>query len=363
MADTATNYVRYADGVETPVPEEERLIDETMASMGRVQRDEFNKHLHASRDAHPKSHAILSGELQVYDSLPAHLAQGLFKAAKTYPVIIRLSSAQTVIGSDEEPTFKGFAIKVIGVEGPKLLPDQADELTQDFLLVNHPTIAAGTITAYHALQLKLEKLLQAPQLVQEVVGKVTSLLDRSKAALGYDPGGPTHPENNLLGETFYSMGAFRYGDYVAKISAAPLSPSVRALTGQHVDVRDSTAWRELVADFFRVESAEYELRAQLCTDLQTMPVEDGAVGWPEAQSLPQPIGKLTIQRQDTYSPARRVFADDVLSYNPFHCLPEHQPLGSINRARRKVYEHSTAYRHTTNAQARREPRSIDELPA
>lgn len=56
------------------------------------------------------------------------------------------------------------------------------------------------------------------------------------------------------------------------------------------------------------------------------------------------------------------FADDVLSYNPFHCLPEHQPLGSINRMRLNAYASSTNYRHATNAQPKVEPTSIDHLP-
>lgn len=56
------------------------------------------------------------------------------------------------------------------------------------------------------------------------------------------------------------------------------------------------------------------------------------------------------------------FADDVLSYNPFHCLPEHQPLGSINRVRLNAYASSTNYRHATNAQPKVEPTSIDQLP-
>jgi hypothetical protein len=50
----------------------------------------------------------------------------------------------------------------------------------------------------------------------------------------------------------------------------------------------------------------------------------------------------------------------VQSFNPFHCIPEHLPLGSINRARIKAYESSTAYRHHMNAQPRREPRDIKE---
>ena len=90
------------------------------------------------------------------------------------------------------------------------------------------------------------------------------------------------------------MGAFRYGDYLAKISAAPLSTNVRALTGPEQAIDADSKWRDILGDFFRGRGAEYELRAQLCTNLAAMPVEDGSVEWPAADSPFQPIGRLVI---------------------------------------------------------------------
>jgi hypothetical protein len=43
-------------------------------------------------------------------------------------------------------------------------------------------------------------------------------------------------------------------------------------------------------------------------------------------------------------------------------LPEHRPLGSINRVRSKAYESSTKYRHLTNATPRIEPTDISQMP-
>ena len=89
----------------------------------------------------------------------------------------------------------------------------------------------------------------------------------------------------------------------------------RSLTGAPVPDTDS-AVRDLVVDFFRNHAAEYALRAQLLTDLQQMPIEDASILWPANLSPHQPIGKLTFPAQDPYSPARRVYGDDVLSFNP-----------------------------------------------
>jgi len=91
-------------------------------------------------------------------------------------------------------------------------------------------------------------------------------------------------------------------------------------------------------------------------------VEDASVRWPETASPHQAIATISIPAQDAYSNERRVYADDVLSFTPWHALAAHRPLGSIMRVRVKAYEGSSTYRHTMNTTPRCEPRTIDELP-
>jgi hypothetical protein len=40
--------------------------------------------------------------------------------------------------------------------------------------------------------------------------------------------------------------------------------------------------------------------------------------------------------------------DDGLSFNPWHGLAEHRPLGSVNRVRRAAYESSATFRGERN---------------
>jgi hypothetical protein len=93
-----------------------------------------------------------------------------------------------------------------------------------------------------------------------------------------------------------------------------------------------------------------------------MPVEDPTVPWPEDLSPYIPVARLTAGPQNAYSPARRVFVDEILSFNPFHCLAAHRPLGNIMRARRPVYARSSAYRHEMDGRPMTEPHDISELP-
>ncbi|SHG97121.1 catalase family protein [Massilia sp. CF038] len=361
-----TEYIRYHDALEQKQENEDAIIDAVVASMMRVNERVFDKHRHATRDAHAKSHGVLVGEVTIYDQLPAHLAQGVFARPATYPVVLRLSTAPGDVHSDKVPSPRGMAIKMLGVQGHQFLPERQQASTQDLLLVNHPVIAFGHAAAY----LQTQKLLEKHMDDSDTTKRIFAALARggSKALHAFGIENPTidtvgAPNTHILGETFFSMAAVRYGDYVAKLCAAPLSANVRALTGQLIDNdAGDSALRDLVVDFFRHQGAEYELRAQLCTGTDKMPIEDASIDWPQDLSPYQPVARLTIPPQEAYSPARRVFADDILSFNPWHCIDEHRPLGSIMRARIKAYEASSVFRHHMNAQPRIEIDDISQVP-
>jgi hypothetical protein len=358
------NYLRYSDSIERSQPDEAAITELIVASMGRVNRMIFDKHRHAVRDAHAKSHGILKGELEIYQGMRQHLRQGIFANPQRYSVIVRLSTAPGDLQSDRTPALYGMAIKVLGIAGNKVLSDDEGH-NQDFLLVNYPVMPFGNVASYWAFQQMMEKLADSSSQVQpaatEKPNDAAGTVEAAEALPASLRAVAAVPYTHILGETFHSMAALRFGNYVAKLSAAPLSESVRSLTGTPVPATDS-ALRDLVVDFFRNHSAEYELRAQLLIDPQQMPVEDASVLWSESLSPHQPVGKLTFPAQDAYSPERRVYADDVLSFNPWHCIEEHRPLGSIMRVRIKAYEMSSHFRHQMNAQTRREPQDIRELP-
>ncbi len=363
------SYFPYTPDVEVISSDEEKLIEKIVASMGRVNAKAFDRERHATRDAHAKSHGILVGHIEIYDNLPAHLAQGVFAKPKTYPIVIRLSSAFGHIKDDRIPSAYGMAIKVIGVEGEKILPEHQQDITQDFLLVNFPVIPFGHVHAYWKTQNIAEKYDDSPEMIKQIGDSLAKPISSVAGLLAHVA--PTVsplkkigvPPTHILGETFYSMAAIRYGDYIAKICAAPLSAEVRELTKKSIDITDRPSGiRDLVVDFFSRSGAEYELRAQLCTHPDEMPIEDASIEWDEDKSPYQPIGKIVIPPQDAYSPARRVYADDVLSFNPWHCLVAHQPLGSINRVRMPAYARSSKFRHAMNVQPRVEPKDISEVP-
>ena len=358
-------HVVYSPDIERLQEDEARLTAEIVEQMAAGNRCTFERHRHAIRDAHAKSHAMLKGELVVHDDLEPELRQGLFAKPGRYDVVARLSSAPSDIHSDRIPAPRGFAIKVIGVQGERLSPDIGGN-NQDFLMVNFPVLAFGTIAKYKAMLSLLEVNAHAPDAFQRLVAAAARGTKDAVEAFGGTAGATlealARDNHHPLGESYHTQGALRFGDYVAKLAITPASQNVRALTGQPFADVDFSTLRDGIAQHFARAGAEYEVSAQLCTDLVSMPIEDAAVLWKEEQSPHRRVATLRFAPQPTYSPQRQVYGDDVLSFNPWNAITAHRPLGGIMRIRRAAYERSTSFRHVMNARERVEPAHIVDIP-
>jgi hypothetical protein len=68
-------------------------------------------------------------------------------------------------------------------------------------------------------------------------------------------------------------------------------------------------------------------------DPEDFPIEDTLEAWDEEESPSTRVARITIPKQSFGSPAQLEFCEN-LSFNPWHGLEAHRPLGGINRARR-----------------------------
>jgi hypothetical protein len=171
-----------------------------------------------------------------------------------------------------------------------------------------------------------------------------------------------HPATHILGETFFSQVPILYGDYIAKISLVPTSPSLTAHTDEPIDVSaKDDALREAVSRHFASQEAEWELRVQLCTNLERMPIEDASVEWSQAESPYVPVARLRARRQTTWSNRRAATVEDGMSFSPWHALAAHRPLGSVMRVRKVAYEAASAFRARRNGVSITEPRAVPVL--
>ena len=102
------------------------------------------------------------------------------------------------------------------------------------------------------------------------------------------------------------------------------------------------------------QDVEFDILLQVQTDPFLMPIENNAVFWPEKLSPRVPAAVLRIPRQRFDSPEQLEF-QRVLSFNPWHCIAEHRPLGNQSRARRRIYWELSRLRQQQNNTPHVEP--------
>ncbi|MDQ1080935.1 catalase family protein [Pseudoroseomonas cervicalis] len=355
--------IRYDPALERPEPDEAETIAGLVAALRQISETVHADSGHAERAVHAKAHALLHGELEVLGHLPPTLAQGLFAKPGRHDAVLRFSTNPGDVLADSVSVPRGLAVKVLGVEGARL-PGSEAATTQDFVLANAPVFLAPDPRAFlSGLRLLAATTDRAPRLKQ-AASAVLRQVERVAEAVG---GGSArlrslggHPTTHILGETYWSQVPLRHGDYVAKLSVAPSSPALRALQGERVDVSDDPdALRQAADDVLRREGGEWEVRVQLLTDPETMPVEDASVEWPEEVSPYIPIARLRAPPQPAWAEAARRAVDEGMAFSPWHGLEAHRPLGGIMRARRAAYEASARFRLTRNGCPVREPEALD----
>jgi hypothetical protein len=256
-----------------------------------------------------------------------------------------------------------MAVKIIGVEGERLEGSEQD-VTQDFVMINGPAFGAPTPKKFLSVLRLLSKTTDKFEWLKKILSGVMRQVQRLIIAVTGKPSGTVatlggQPETHILGETFYSQAPLRFGDFIAKIAVAPISPELIALIQAPLKVDGvPNGLREAVIDFFRKNGGVWEVRAQLCTDLELMPIENAAVVWPEEISPYRPIARITAKPQVAWSEARSAAVDDGMSFSPWHGLAAHRPLGGIMRVRKAVYEMAKKFRAEKNRRVIEEPREM-----
>jgi len=359
--------VRYDASIEHLDKDEAATNQGLIETITKIQQKVYQHAAHASRGVHAKGHGILIGEMRVLGGLPAYLAQGLFATAASYPIIMRLSTIPGDILDDGISVPRGLALKVIGAPGARVSGSEG-EVTQDFVLANGPVFAKAHPKSF------LTTLKQLAPTTDKAPGlkKLLSVVMRGTERLLESVGGQSstlmtlggYPEVHILGDEFYSQTPFLFGDHMAKFAVKPYSEGLRGLAKSPLDLKGKpNGIREAVVEFFRTSSGEWELQAQLCTDLKAMPIEDAAKQWPEDQSPYQAVARIVMPTQDAWSPTRVQAVDEGMSFSVWHALAAHRPLGAMNRVRKSIYDTAARFRAEHNQVTVAEPKTIADLTA
>jgi len=353
--------IPYTPSVERPEADEADTVKGLNEQIHDIQEQTAKDYGSAARGLHAKGHAILKGRIEVMGGLAAPLAQGLFATPGSYDVIMRYSTGTGDILPDAVSGPRGLAIKLLGVSGDRL-PGSEGDTTQDFVMVNGPAFVAPTPKAFLGSLTQLAKTTDKVEGIKEAVSATLQVIDNALEAVGIKSptiqtlgGAPnTHP----LGDTYYTQVPFRHGQFIAKLSLAPVTPNLTALKGAKVETTDrNDALREVIRETLIEQDAVWELRVQLCTDLEKMPIEDATVVWDEEQSPYVVVARVTVPAQTSWENGTTDTQDNELAFSPWHGLAAHQPLGGVNRIRKPVYAASVKFRGDFNGCPMHEPRS------
>ncbi|MCY0388698.1 catalase family protein [Robbsia sp. Bb-Pol-6] len=349
------------------IPDDEaETTRELVETMHSIIEKTYEDSGHAIRSVHAKSHALIEGEIEILADLPPELAQGAFAKPGVLPVVMRFSTNPGDILDDKVSTPRGLALKIIGVEGARL-PGAEDQVTQDFVMQNAVAFTAPTPKAFLANLKLLAKTTDKMPGMKKALSAVLRGTESVIEALGGESGKIKslggHPLTNLLGETYNTVVPFLYGPYYAKLSVVPVSPSLTALTDAPVDLDDKPdGLREATNAYFATHGGEWDIRIQLATDSEKMPIEDASKKWPEDESPYVTVARVRVTAQPAWTKARAVAVDDGLAFSPWHGLAAHRPLGGVMRSRKPAYEMSSGFRAQHSGCPMHEPRSQEKLP-
>jgi hypothetical protein len=295
------------------------------------------------RDAHPKHHAVVVAEFTVGNDVPHELRHGVFAKARTFPALLRLSNSAPRDQPDLIKDVRGFAIKLLGVEGPKLLEDERDAETQDFVMASAPAFFVRNALEYKPFTKDVVK--KRP--LRFFWGRGEEFMGFMKANIRI---------KNPLGQRYWSQSPFLLGPHAVKYSAVPTTAHVVGRVGL-----SRNYLRANLAAHLRDHEATFDFMVQLQTDPIAMPIEDPTIRWDETVSPFRKVATIRIPKQICDSPEQLTFAEN-LSFTPWHSLPEHRPLGGINRIRKVVYREISQMRHHANRVVRREPQVGEPVP-
>lgn len=288
----------------------------------------------ADRALHAKGQAGVLAELTVRGDLPEHARQGLFAEPKTYRAYVRFSNGAGARQHDAKNDVRGVAIKVVGAPGKKLIPGMEDAKTQDFLLI---LSSFGPFKGPHefvtVVRAAANPLLLLPRLIGGLgFGRAFALLKKL--------GGGFPEVDSVATATYYSALPIQYGPYAVRLA---LRAHEKPSEGPKIARKPDHFGSDLAERLSRGPIV-YDLCVQFFRDEATTPIEDPTVDWKDAPFVP--VARLTLPQQDLSSARAQKVATAIegFSFDPWHALVSHKPLGAMMRARNHAYRASTEER-------------------
>jgi catalase len=330
---------------EYPQPNEEEVTKKIVDLLREIVEGRFLQGL-TYRGVNTKSHAGVRAEFIVDPNLPEEFRVGVFREPRRYPAWIRYSSTLPDPLPDKVPDLRGMAVKLMDVDGPKLLPADRDGKTHDFIFITPQTFFTSTPEDFY--KFALTGAMNSKKTLADYWNILTFMLSHPAVAACIFNAQTKIP--SLLEANWYSATPYLFGSRAVKYS---LRPWLAPRTAMPAKSRNNYLREDLVHKL-RDAEAGFDFRIQFQLDPYKQPIEDALVVWKKQDSPWHKIGTILLPKQEIDSPEQMLFCEH-LSMNPWRCIAEHRPLGGVNRSRQRIYYDGSAYRHGRNAVPVTEP--------
>lgn len=332
-------------------PDEQAHLDDIIETMGNQMRRLWQLGDY-QRCGNTKTHGIVRGEVIIRDDIPEHMKRGIFAKPQTFKAWVRFSGPGPYITPDiDDVGFMSISLKILGVPGSKLMDDE--KFTQDMFGVSTPTFVTTDTKSnadlqhwsyknaaiFHFLKFKNSHVLDFIMQGLWLRTQSSPLESQYFSCVPYLLG-----EGQAMVYSFWSRRTTR-----TRIPRLPLRPPDNYL-------------RQAMVETLAREDVEFDIKVQVQTDPFRMPIEQNAVYWPPRLSPRVPVAILRIPKQTFDSPQQIAFPN-ILSFNPWHCIPEHRPLGNQSRARHRMYQTLSNFRHSVNHLRHYEPTGNEVFPS
>lgn len=330
---------------EEEVPPDEAALTQSIIEDAIRIVEQHRDNTRVLRDAHAKAHGCVKAQVTVLQNLVPELRYGvLAEPGKTWQAWMRLSNGNAYPQFDSARDARGMAIKLLDVPGEKLLSSKATAGDQDFVMFNNSVFFVRDVAEYKqnfAAQASGHKVLAFfpgwdPR-TWEIRHLIIALRTLAPA-----------PESPVTA-TYNSIAPFKLGPLNIKYRVVPDPQSCPPYQLPEQNTRlpnflRTALYQQLSLD--RVPAC-FALQVQRQDPNHYMPIEDTSVEWSEDVSPFETVATIRVEPQDFDTREQNLFCDN-LSFNPWHALPEHRPIGGINRLRKAVYEAVSVYRHQRN---------------
>lgn len=302
------------------------------------------------RDFHSKTHGGVKAEFVIEPNLGSEFRYGVFSEPRRWPAWVRFSNGGETVVPDIKRDVRGLAIKLMGVPGEKLLEREKHATTQDFLFFTPPNFfTKDAFDFFDFIQALHSKRFRSLKLTWYFLcnPKVAWIIFKS-----------IKPHSNLLELPYFSATPYLLGPRAVKYSLQPCRPATSTIPGK--SEASANYLRERLVEDLGESEARFDFLVQFQADPIATPIEDATAVWPPSLAPFHKVATLVIPPQIFDTAEQHEFTEN-LSMNPWHALPEHRPLGNVNRTRKRLYDAISEFRHQMNEEPRTEPTAGEDF--